>query len=274
MAKIIMAIMLIFIASTHCALRDCSKEQLVQIAVEANAAYKEALGLPAIGLPYFGGYEINELISEIRRFAKEGGNTVQKVIKNLLLSFKKLHAYPVYEVVSTLPRNDLHELCRRVNEFARNSQVTPFMGGLTDNITEYTPVERIIEALQSFVQSWNVSVEKVMEIAFEINSAALYEAVSEKLNINFLKALALGVEKMHNHVRGLFLLGGLHDYIDSLTPRKIIEQISTFLGNLIEVRPELLEALTDIICWEIIANSENLSGQELVNELTVQLSLS
>ena len=272
MAKIIMAIMLIFIASTHCALRDCSKEQLVQIAVEANAAYKQALGLPAIGLPHFGGYETDDLANEIRRFAKEGGHAVQAVVKNLLLSFKKLHAYPVYEVVSTLPRKDLFELCRRVQEFARS--ITPFMGGLMDNINEYTTGERIIEALQSFVESWNVSVEKVMEIAFEINSAALYEAVSEKLNINFLKALALGVEKMHNHVRGLFLLGGLHDYIDSLTPRKIIEQISNFLGNLIEVRPELLEALTDIKCWEIIANSENLSGQELVNELTVQLSLS
>ncbi len=50
MVKIAIVIMLIFIATTNCALEDCSKHELVKIAIEANRAHKVALKISSIGL--------------------------------------------------------------------------------------------------------------------------------------------------------------------------------------------------------------------------------
>ena len=67
MVKIAFAIMLIFIATTNCALKDCSKDELVGIAIEANHAYKVALGLPPIGLQNYDDLHESELKEEIQQ---------------------------------------------------------------------------------------------------------------------------------------------------------------------------------------------------------------
>jgi hypothetical protein len=272
MVRIAFAIMLIFIATTNCALKDCSKDELVDIAYEANHAFKVALGLPSIGLQNYAALDELDLIREIKRLAKEGGKTVQHEIKNYLLKLRKLHVYPVFEAVSHLPREELFELCRRVNEFAR--QKHGFMGGLMDNINEHSSNVRIVEALESFAKSWSVSGDQVMNIAFQIDSMNVYEATIEHLKIEYLKAFALGIEKLSRHVNKTFLLGGLHDYIDSLTTKEVFEKISEYVVDLAEKEEDTLEVLNDINCWDIIANSENFSGEELANAIQAQLEIS
>mgnify|MGYP000087163874 CR=1 FL=1 len=272
MVRIAFAIMLIFIATTNCVLKDCSKDELVDIAYEANHAFKVALGLPSIGLQNYAALDELDLIREIKRLAKEGGKTVQLGIKNSLLKLRKLHTYPVFEAVSHLPREELFELCRRVNEFAR--QKHGFMGGLMDNITDYSTKERIVEALESFAKSWSISGDQIMEILFKIDSMFVYEAAIEHLKIEYLKAFALGIEKLSRHVNKTFLKGGLHDYIDSLTPIQIYEKIHELVQEFEGKEEETtLEVFDNIECYDIIANSENMHGEALANTLQAQLRL-
>jgi hypothetical protein len=205
MVKIAFAIMLIFIATTNCALKDCSKDELVEIAIEANRAYKVARNISPIGLQNYAALDELNLIREIKRLARVGGITVQLGIKNSLLGLRKLHVYPVFEAVSRLPRDKLFELCRRVDEFAR--QKHEFMGGLMNNINDYSTKERIVEALESFAKSWRVSGDQIMEILFKIDSILLYEVTIEHLKIEYLKAFALGIEKLSIYVSDTLVLG-------------------------------------------------------------------
>jgi len=271
MVKIVFAIMLIFIATTNCALKDCSKDELVEIAIEANRAYKVARNISPIGLQNYAALDELNLIRAIKRLAKEGGITVQHGIKNSLLKLKKLHVYPVFEAVSHLPREELFELCRRVNEFAR--QKHGFKGGLMNNINEYSSKVRMIEALESFAKSWSVSGDQVMNIAFEIDSINVYEAAIEHLNIEYLKAFALGIEKLSRHVNKTNSLERLHDSINSLTTKEVFAKIGEFVVDLIANSDDTLEALNDINCWDIIANSEKISGEELAKAILAQLYL-
>jgi hypothetical protein len=271
MVRISFAIMLIFIATTNCALKDCSKDELVDVAYEANHAFKVALGLPSIGLQNYAALDELDLIREIKRLAKEGGKTVQHEIKNYLLKLRKLHVYPVFEAVSHLPREELFELCRRVNEFAR--QKHGFMGGLMDNINEHSSNVRIVEALESFAKSWSVSGDQVMNIAFQIDSMNVYEATIEHLKIEYLKAFALGIEKLTRHVYKINEAGGPLDDFDSLTTKEVFDIISEYVIYLAEKEKNTLDIINDINCWDIFANSENVEGEELYNAIQAQLSL-
>lgn len=268
MAKIAIAIMLIFIASTHCELRDCSKEELVKIANKVNNA---VLTDNLLGLPNFSDFDKIELIEFIEQKTKERGDYVQMMVHDELLNLNKLFLFPTFEAVASLPKDQLIELCIKVQELARSLQEKPFMGGLMDNISDKSTVKDIITALRSFVDSWGVPVDKIMDLAFQINTPVLIEAVGVK--IDFLRALALGVEKMHNHLLRLPVHGQLIGEINSMNPKEIINRIREFNGNLLEKTPniELLEAVTDIKCWEILANSKNLSGEELVDKIHAQL---
>jgi hypothetical protein len=278
MVRIAFAIMLIFIATTNCALRDCSKDELVDIAIEANRAHKDALGLPSIGLQNYAELDELDLIREIKHLAKEGGKTVQLGIKNSLLGLRKLHVYPVFEAISHLPREKLFKLCSIVDEYARQKHG---FGGLMDRFNEYSTKERIVEALESFAKDRSISGDQVMNITFVINSMNVYEAAIEHLNIEYLKieylkAFALGIEKLSRHVNKANVEVEPLKNIDSLTSKQVFEKIREFVGVLIENSDEpfdTLKALYHINCWDIIANSEKISGEELYYSIKAQLIL-
>jgi hypothetical protein len=271
MVRIAFAIMLIFIATTNCALEDCSKDELVDIAIEANRAHKDALGSLSIGLQNYAALNESGLIGEIRGFAEIGGETVESVIKNSLLGMRKLHVYPVFKAISHLPKEMLFELCRRVDELARQKHESE--GGLMDNINDNSTNKRIVEALKNFAKLRSVSGDQVMNLAFEIDSIKAYEVAIMHLNIKYLKALALGIEKLSRHVNKTNSRERLHDSINSLTTMEILTKLGEFVIDLIENSDDTLKALNDINCWDIIANSEKMSGEELAKAILAQLYL-
>lgn len=252
MSKIILAIMLIFIASTNCALEDCSREELEQIAIKASAAFRKAYNLPSVQLPFhlkgiqihdlsqeIERFETKDLIREIRRLPIKKGNVVissiQDIIDNSLLALRKFHIYPVFEIVSNFEKEDLLKFCKTVEDYARSKHL--FMGGLMNNISEDSSNNEISEALKSFAESWGVSRQELMNIANQVvNYKVLYNAQRLTRDENFYEAVLNAYAKIEKEDKELF--------------QKL-----------------KLDTSCSVDCWEILANSQILTGEELVMEL-------
>ena len=273
MVKIIITIIIIFIASTHSALTDCSRDELVIVAGAANNAYKQATGKLSLGFPNYGAYETANLLSEIKGFVINGGYAVEEAVKDELLALRKWNVFPLYELLATFPSSNVYQICKLVVDFARKSQEKPFMGGLMVNINESSTSGEMVEALKSFAQSWNVSIEKVFELSIEVNKSSIINTTSENFNINYLRALALGFEKLHNHIRGSNFLGGLIHVVDSFSLNQLNIKTMELVNRISEFDPELIQGiLKDIHCLQLLANSQNFSNKELLNRIKRRLN--
>lgn len=250
MRNIIITIMLIYIAFTNCALEDCSGEELAQIADKAFKAVNWEQGTPMM-FPrdiksflksdaegeYYDRQDLIDYINFLPKYRQEG---VKEVIESLLLSFKKLHVYPIYEIFSYLEKDDLINLCQSVEKLARTKHL--IIKGLSNSIheSENPSNKEILELLKSFAKRWNISNQELWNVAAKSNIFVLSNAKS-----NFDKNI---------------------DY--DLT--YCTELLSAAIKKILKEDPNMLSIPHEskyVNYWEILANSQNLTDKELINEL-------
>lgn len=252
-----LATMLIFITLANCELDDCSKKELVQIAIKANAALRESKYLPqTVQIPiYIRGIEVHDLSKENELFERKDlidyiknlaeresmfNIMVQNAIDDSLLELRKYRVFPVFEIFSYFPKEDLLNFCKDVEDYARDNYT--FLGeGLLDNISSESSPKEIAQALKSFAQSRNIPRQELWDLATDKRFKALYEAQIKELDKN-----------LHN----------LSEDSDSFT--LAIEKIQKEDESIFD---ELEFEETNIEYWEILANSKNRTGKQLVNEL-------
>lgn len=203
---------------------------LAKIAIACDEYDRSESSIPRVGglVDYVERLDQNErrtiIISYTSKYEKL---REQGFIKILLKKYEKLEYRSSYKGVSrilySISREELERIALEFETYHRSKHSLILTGGLHDYIERLSDDE-VIEAIRNFIEN-NI----------ELNDAEVVRSVGkfenkfwqeiEKKNDEDLKKICLALEAYERKIKGIFPLGGLHDYINKLTRKDLIEYI-------------------------------------------------
>jgi len=173
---------------------------------------------------------------------------------SLLLKQTVLTDDEILAKLKTLDRNILINVALCVDTYDFEHSMFKRMGGLHDYAFSLTE-DQLYKAILSYVNKWpelrkDGKVEEIMTRQQNLLVGATYGGIEDylyKFDVADLKKLALAGESYDRSKRGVVLLGGLHDYIDSLSKDQVYDIIMKYVSQYPELRTVgTLESLAKI----------------------------
>lgn len=126
-------------------------------------------------------------------------------------------------VLHSISREELERLALEFEKYHRSKNNLLLVGGLHDYI-DRLPDEEVIGIIRGFIEDNNELNDPEIVKSVAKFESKFWEKI-EKKNIEELRQICLSLEAYDRKTRGIFPLGGLHDYINSLERKDLIEYI-------------------------------------------------
>lgn len=207
---------------------------------------------------YVDSLDNTQIVSIINSFIKENSEvTVDKLkefVQKKVLSQEQFEAYLNGLVKDPKDLTNLIQAALSVDSYDLEHSMYKRLGGLHDYAHLLTQ-KQLVEATVAIAKKWPELYEegKLASImgrqAVRLQGATFggIEDYLFKMDLEDLKSVALAGESYDRTQRKVFLLGGLHDYIDSLSKDQVYEIIMNYVRQYPELRkPGYLEALAGI----------------------------
>ena len=261
-------------------LHELDRESLIRIALNCDQASRKNLRNGNVKLVDSIDYLTNEqIIKQIQALTERNPFLLknEKVIR--LPEVESLSEQELEDRLISYPQNYLADLACSCESYKRSITGVKLIGGLHDYAYSLEK-ERLIEIILDFSNEYpELKKEGYLESMNDrrghtksLSSSSgknvkildSFEASLVKFELFELKRIALACEQYSKTKLNQKLIGGLHDYIDSLTASQIIEHIL----NYVEIHPELkdpgyLEFIADVPKGGLVSVLSNKSEAEL-----------
>lgn len=199
--------------------------QLAKLAIDIEAYVRKVKNFHLLGGLHDYAYSLDEetLIYHIEKYIMQEGSLVTDFINgksNLRKSRIEvmLENSLIVTFLSKFNKKTLFALAFEIEALTRKRLARPIVGGLHDNISEDMPEKDIALAIESYILDFKlISVDELIEMTIRLEIGSLEKTKLVSLGIKLEEAL----KKKYNKT----LFGGLHDYISTLTPEEIVNQL-------------------------------------------------
>jgi len=256
MNKILIIVLLtsmIIFSSSMFNLNSLSKKTLKSLALKMDRLVKIELHQENLigGLPsYVDFLSKDELIDKVLEYLSEHKDITLNAFKEVASSGEGLEISEInaHETLQSLlekyNKRTLKSIARVIISITTEIN-GPIMGGLSHSLISELSKEDLIEAIVSYANAWKVDLEEIKERLIE--KVKLTEKAFESLSIlskNQLAKLAISLEIRYREENNVFLLGGLHDFVHSLSKEEIIEEIKKLVEEFEKFEGIILAELT------------------------------
>lgn len=233
---------------------------LIEVALSCESFIRKKKGVKLLGglHDYIDSLENKEIITIIKSFVSENPELditkLEGFIKKNELSKEQLEAYLNGLVKDPKDLTQLVQTALSVDSYDIEHSKYKRLGGLHDYAHTLTQ-KQLVDAIIAITGRWPELKQegKLAQISDRQKSrlqGATFGGVEDylfKLNLEDLKSIALAGESYDRTQRKVILLGGLHDYIDSLSKDQVYEIIMNYVRQYPELRkPGYLESLAGI----------------------------
>lgn len=231
---VLLTTMLVF-SSSMFNLKALNKNQLKSLALEMDKLVKKHLGQENLigGLPsYIHFLSKDEIIDKVLQYLSEYKEITLSSFLNVAssgegLEISEINAHDsLKSLLEGFDKKTLKSIAKLIIKIT-NENHGPIMGGLSHSLIYDLSKEELIDAIDSYATAWKVDLEEVKEKIIErikVTEKAI-EKLSTLSKVQLVK-LAISLEKRYREDNDIKLLGGLHDYVHSLSKERIIEEIT------------------------------------------------
>jgi HD superfamily phosphohydrolase YqeK len=207
------------------------RNALVEIAIAADEYDRETSTTPRVGglVDYIDRLSNEEIKVAIISFARRFPELREEdYLKNIILRYKRVidnRINGLLSILSSLNRKVLNKIALALEKYSRIKNNQILLGGLHDYINRLSD-NQVIKIIQDFVDQHT-----------ELNDIALINQIAGNTSgelfeylwiqpIEKLKRICLALEAYDRDIQNIFLLGGLHDYIDQISKDDMLEYVS------------------------------------------------
>jgi len=208
-----------------------NQKQLAKLAIDIESYVREVKQIRLLGGLHDYAYSLSkeQLITIIEDFIRNEGRLVTDFI-NRKANLRKsrievtLEDSLIVSFLSKYSKKILFSVAAEVESLTRKRLERPILGGLHDIISEDLSEKELALAIESYVEEFKlVSVDEIIEMVMRV---ILIDLPKDKL-----VALAFKLEGNLRSKFNQFLLGGFHDYIDSLSVEEIVDAIFGLISS-------------------------------------------
>lgn len=280
-------------------LKDCTKlEQLANIQKQdtskmtleerLNASSRSFLESVALGFEAYDRKQTGkQLMGGLHDYINSLSNT--QIVAIIMKYVKTYPTFNSYEQLSTLStgtvmtqdqlntllasydRPTLVHLAIAVDEYDKSRSDVPRVGGLHDYAWKLGN-DKLTEIIVNYTKKWPELLNKDLFNSLLQNQANSlhnivggFEDYAWRLDIEDLKSCALAAESYDRKERNVKLMGGLHDYIDSLNKDQVHKIVTDYVHKYPELRkPGVLEKLAKIPQGGFVAYLDTFDDDKLM----------
>jgi HD superfamily phosphohydrolase YqeK len=220
-----------------------TKEELAHIGIAADEYDRRRSDTLRLGglHDYVWRLEKNDIISIIISYCKKWPELLQEQYFSEILDVKSDETHNIIggfeDYVWKLDKEDLIACALACEEYDRNKMGIKILGGLHDYINSLND-DQIIKILTDYIHKYpELRLAGVIEKIAKIPVGGFFSYL-DTFSDDQLREVCVILEKYDREVRGVTLLGGIHDYVDTLTRERLVEYIKNKADYYPEIRKE------------------------------------